>query len=319
LHERGLKYQGFRGMIRQPINLVKQGFSSLGEAIKTWHGRFVLAGLSVGLLYLPVWLHDLLLSMKKGSDGVVIIFSIIAIALWQIWPQRHKITQLEAAEADEFLGHLLISTSIVLFPACRFAIWSQSLLWLMALAGIVISTWGAKFFTRYPLISFLVGVTVYPKPSLFARLIWETLTPYRFLDRAMAASSAAALRLIGQPAIAEGSIVAIPSAGAVDVNWDCNGFAMACTIAASGLIMGLLLKQPWSKTLTIMIVGAALGLVFNVPRIMLLTMASVYWGKEAFDFWHSNLGSQIFSGVLLTVYYYATMAIIKQWPTKQTE
>ncbi|MFH7244811.1 MAG: cyanoexosortase C [Spirulina sp.] len=292
--------------------------NTIKRAIKTWHGRFVLAGLTVGLFYLPVWLYDVYLSMRRGSDGILILFSIIGLGLWQIWPQRHTLAQSSASQEDQVLGHMLIVAGIVAFPFLHFAIWPQSLLWLLILAGIATSTWGASFFVRFPLISLFTALTVYSRPSVFARLLWETLTPYRFLDRMMATASAFGLRLIGQPAIADGPYVAIEPIGAVDVNWDCNGFAMACTIAASGLIMGLLLKQPWSKIGLMMLAGFVMGLVFNIPRIMLLTMASVYWGQESFNFWHSNWGSQIIAGLILTAYYYAVMAMVKRRPRKAT-
>jgi exosortase/archaeosortase family protein len=303
-------------MAKLSLKIFQQSKALLYEVMNTWHGRFVLAGLTIGLFYLPVWLQDVYLSIKQGSDAIIILFSAILLALWQIWPQRKTFTETYASEEDQVLGHLLIAAGIIMFPVLHFAIWPQSLLWLLVLAGIAVSTWGAKFFVKFPLISLLIALTVYPRPSLLARLLWETFTPPRFLDRIMATASAFGLQLIGQPAVAEGSFVTIPSVGAVDVNWDCNGFAMACTIAASGLIMGLLLKQPWPKISMIMLTGFVMGLIFNIPRIMLLTMASVYWGQESFDFWHSNWGSQIVAGLILTVYYYVVMAMVNRRPKK---
>jgi len=52
-----------------------------------------------------------------------------------------------------------------------------------------------------------------------------------------------------------------------------------------------------------------LALIFNVPRIMLLAIAAVYWGETSFKFWHGPWGGQMFSGVLFTVYYYAVMGL----------
>lgn len=300
----------------RPLQFCKSILLLIQNTCKTWHGRFILGGLTIGLFYLPVWLQDVYLSMKRGSDGIIILFSIILLGLWQIWPQRKTLAKTHAFEEDQVLGHLLIAAGILMFPIWRFAIWPQSLLWLLILAGMAISTWGARFLIKFPLISLFTALTVYPRPSLLARLLWETFTPHRFLDRMMATAAAFGLQLIGQTAVAEGSFVAIPPVGAVDVNWDCNGFAMACTIAASGLIMGLLLKQPWPKIFMIMLAGFVMGLIFNIPRIMLLTMASVYWGQESFNFWHSNWGSQIIAGLILTIYYYAVMALIKCRPKK---
>lgn len=48
-----------------------------------------------------------------------------------------------------------------------------------------------------------------------------------------------------------------------------------------------------------MVVGAGLALVFNIPRIMLLTLASVYWGKERFNFWHGTWEDRYLRGSYL--------------------
>ncbi|HEY9880475.1 MAG TPA: archaeosortase/exosortase family protein, partial [Leptolyngbyaceae cyanobacterium] len=84
-------------------------------------------------------------------------------------------------------------------------------------------------------------------------------------------------------------------------------------------IMGLFYKQRWYNTLAIMTMGIILALIFNIPRIMLLAIASVYWGKDAFKFWHGPWGGQIFASVLFTVFYYAVMALINRRTAKQRE
>ncbi|MBD2021735.1 archaeosortase/exosortase family protein, partial [Leptolyngbya sp. FACHB-36] len=131
----------------------------------------------------------------------------------------------------------------------------------------------------------------------------------------MAWCGAGALRVIGQPAVVQGTLVSLPG-GSVEVAWGCNGFNMAFTMAAAGLIMGLFLNQSRLQTIGLMAIGIVLALVFNVPRIMLLTLASVYWGKAAFEFWHGPWGGQIFTGVLFTVYYYAVMGLTNRSPKK---
>jgi exosortase/archaeosortase family protein len=77
---------------------------------------------------------------------------------------------------------------------------------------------------------------------------------------------------------------------------------MAMTMVVASFVLGLFLKQSWAKIVALMVVGAVLALVFNIPRIMLVTSASVYWGKYWFDFWHDSWGSQIFVSVLFTIY-----------------
>ena len=194
----------------------------------------------------------------------------------------------------------------MLFPFCRFEMWSQALIWLLVLAGIACSTWGIDFFRKYPLPIILIVLSVYPKPGVMARILWQTFTPPQLLENFMAWSGSHGLRAIGQNANVVDNIVSLPT-GAVQVDWGCNGFNMSFTMAAAGLILGLFLKQGWLKTLGIMAIGVVMALIFNVPRIMLLAIAAVYWGEASFKFWHGPIGGQIFAGVLFTGYYYVVM------------
>lgn len=291
--------------------------SNLGRrSMQTWHGRIILAGLTVGLFYLPLWLFHLIVRTIQGSAGLPLIAGCIGLGFWQLWAKQQELKELEASEADQVLGHLLIVGSVILFPFSRFALWPQAILWLFILAGIVISHWGLNFWWRYPLPTLLLAITVYPKPGIFARILWEGLTPQRYLDRFMAWSGAHGLQLIGLPAISDGTLVVLPPDGAVQVDWGCNGFSMAFTMATTGFVMGIFMKQRWPTVVMMTVIGAVLALIFNIPRIMLLAVASIHWGEESFNFWHGNGGGQIFSGILFTIYYYAIMAYIKRSPKR---
>ncbi|NMF83046.1 cyanoexosortase C [Nodosilinea sp. P-1105] len=306
------------------VNLVKplkslsqSGISQLKVALATWHGRFILAGLTLGLVYLPTWFSQLFRrSLIHGSTALSLILVMVALGGYQLWSKRSELAQLSVLEADRTIGYVLILCSLVLFPWCRFAVWPQSILWLTALIGMAISTWGGTFFLCYPLPPLMFAATVYPQPGALARTLWQTLTPDQFLERLMAYLGSEALQWIGQPAISEGPYIAIPPSGAVHVDWGCNGFTMAVQMAIAGFFMGVFLKQNWFKTGLMMVVGAILALIFNIPRIMLLTLASVYWGEGWFEFWHGTWGGQLFTGVLFTLYYYAIMAMVSRRPKK---
>ncbi|PSR19092.1 exosortase/archaeosortase family protein [filamentous cyanobacterium CCP3] len=294
------------------FKLRSSGLTHAKLALASWHGRIVLLGLAVGLLYFHVWTAGMLVRASQGSAGIPLMGSAVFIGLRQLWKNRHGIAQLESSEEDRAIGHLLIIGGVILYPFCRFAIWPQSIIWLVILAGIVVSSWGVRFFEKYSLPTFLILLTAYPKPGVFARTIWAALTPHLFLERIMANAGAASLRMLGFPANVEGIIVTLPPNGAVEVGFGCNGFNMAFTMAAAGLIMGLFYKQSWPKIVAIVLVGIVLALLFNVPRIMMLTIAAIHWGDASFDFWHGGWGSQIFSAILFTPYYYAVMAIINR-------
>ena len=278
--------------------------------LKTTHGRIVLGGLLVGLCYFPVWLGGLTVAAAQGSAGLPLITAVVFLALQELWKKRKELAETTASDEDQLLGHILILGGVVLFPFCRFEIWSQALIWLLVLAGIACSTWGVNFFRKYPLPISLIVLSAYPKPGVMARILWQTFTPPQLLENFMAWSGSHALRAIGQNANVVENIVSLPT-GAVQVDWGCNGFNMSFTMAAAGLILGLFLKQSWLKTLGIMTIGVILALIFNVPRIMLLAIASVYWGEASFKFWHGPWGGQMFAGVLFTVYYYAVMRLVQ--------
>lgn len=302
-------------MINQLQDIGQSVLQFTMDLTKSWHGRIMLLSLITGFVFVTSWLPLLLTKAVEGSGFVFIVFSFIW-AFHKLWNDRSKLILLEALESDRVIGYTFILTGVLLFPFVRFSLWSQSLLWLFIMAGLAISTWGVQFFRLYPIVTLLLALTAYPKPGILAKLVWQAFTPYQFLERVMAQGGAAALRLIGQPAIAEGPYLAIPPNGAVEVNWGCNGFTMALAMAMAGLFMGIFFKKNWVFTLLIMIVGAVLALIFNIPRIMLLTMASVYWGEASFKFWHGTWGGQLFTSILFAIYYYAIMALIKYRPKR---
>ena len=288
-------------------------YPRLQQAIKTNRGRFALIGLSTGLLYLPVWLGYLIPQALKGKVGWFLILSMLFLAGLELWNKKQTLNQLEASEEDRLLGYLLIGSGVILFPFCRFAIWPQALLWLMILIGIACAIWGISFFYRFMMPTFFIGLTVYPRIGLISRFVWELLFPNQLLERVMAVISSAGMRVIGFPATPEGVFITFP-AGSVEVGWGCNGLDMAITIAAAGLFMGLLYKQKRTQMIWLISSAAIITLIANIPRLMLVTIAHVYWGAWWFNFWHGFWGGQIFSGILFTIYYYFVEALTKQRP-----
>lgn len=289
----------------------RAGLTWAGSLFKTHHGRIVLAGLCFGLVYFPLWLYDLVIRSISGSTGLVLISSAAVLAIAPLYQKRRWLRQNTAPEEDRIVGHLLILGGLALVPFFWPAMWAQALIWLFVLIGIVLSTWGSAFFAKYPLTTFLMPLTVYTRPGILAQGAWRFVMPPYVLENAMASVSTKVLQWIGQPATVEGRFVMMPS-GAVEVAWRCNGFNMAVAMAVTGLLLGIFFKRTRSQIIRLMIVGAIAGLMFNVPRIMLMVMAHAYWGKWWFDFWHGSWGAQIFVAVLFTVYYYVAMAMLER-------
>lgn len=310
--------------MNQLKKLEQAALTQVRQESMTSHGRIVLGGLLVVLCYSIFWVGVLLLRSIHGSSSGFLQAAALVLALQLLWHQRQRLKQISAPTEDRLLGHLLILSGIVLLPVCLIATWSEpftrsliaAIVCVWILAGIACSRWGASFFGAHPLCIFLLCIGLLPKPAEISRGIWQAVTPPEALERFMAWSGSLALHAINQPAIAQGIYISLPN-GAVKIGWGCNGFDMAATMAVASFVLGLFLKQSRSKIILLMVVGVVLALIFNIPRIVLVSIAAVYWGEYWFNFWHDSWGSQIFVSVLFTIYYYVIMGLVKRRPQKQ--
>lgn len=308
-------------MKRQKVRQVAGRLLQTG--LKTTHNRIVLLGLVVVLGYLSFWSGMLILRSFKGSSSGMLQLAAMSLGAYQLWNQYQCLEKLTAPEEDQLLGHILIFSGVLLFPICLIATWSQAMVSALIMAmvcviilvGIACSNWGVRFFSTHPVPTFLICLGLLPKPAEISRAIWRSFTEPDLLERFMAWAGSAALRAIGQPATVDGIFISLPG-GSVEVGWGCNGFDMAMTMIVASLVLGLFLKQSGLKVMALMVIGATLALVSNIPRIMLVTYAAVYWGKYWFDFWHDSWGGQIFVSVMFTIYYYVIMAVLKRGGSK---
>jgi exosortase/archaeosortase family protein len=291
--------------------IAQKGRSAFEKGTKTTHQRVVCAGLLVGLGYFPVWVSSLVTSSFLGTSDLFLVPALAYLGFQGLWKQRQALNLQMADPEDRFLGYMLIFVAVVMFPFCRFDTWSQAIIWVLALAGIAISTWGMDFFKDHPLQNVLIGISAYPNFAFVTQEVGRVASPFNLLENLMAQAGGAALNLIGHTATIKGNYIFLANGG-VEVLPACNGFDMAVTVATFGVVMGLFMKQPPMKTIAIAATGYILGLIFNVPRIVVLTFASVYWGKSSFDFWHGPIGGQIFSSILLTIFYYLAMWVMNQ-------
>ncbi len=281
------------------------------------HRFLILLGSMVGLAFLPTWLGTIFRQIHEGASDCIINFGFIALAAQAFWNDRDRLTRWSANEEDELLGHLLIVGGVLVFPFIYNSVSFQALVFAWVLMGMTLSTWGLKFFKRHGFHALLVLISIYPNLQFIAIRIFRLVTPHESLERLMAWTGSLGLQAIGQAATSQSAYVNLPE-GSVLVAPGCNGFAMAFTLAGTGLILGLFMKLKGSQTAQLILSGIAISLIFNIPRIMLLANAAVYWGEKSFEFWHGAWGGQIFASVMFTVYYYVAMAIIDQDAKKKS-
>ena len=287
----------------------------LKQSVQTNHNRILTCGLVVLAIYLLTWLGFMWKAIAHGESTPLLTIGFIYLGLDGLWKQRRQLATLTASEEDRLVGYLLILGGAVFLPFCLSSTSLQALISMVVLVGMALCHWGIEFFKRHWLPTLLLLISLYPDLKFLGNTLRRTLTGNQ-LEHLMAWLSGLALSAIGQPVSVDGSILslstAIEAGKAVEVASGCSGFDMAFVLAGVGLIMGLFFKRSWSKITALVGAGVALALVFNVPRIMLLAFAVVYWGKESFEFWHGAIGGQIFASILLTVYYYVAMAMLRK-------
>ncbi len=273
------------------------------------HGRIVLVGLMIGLIYCPIWLGKMTHTTLQGSSTVLLNLGCLYLGATTLWTQRHTVLSWTSNRGDRLLGSGLILASAAAFLVGWSSISLQALTTMLILTGIAWSSWGIRFFKSFGFAGALVLVSLYPDYLFLSNSLWKLLTPPDLLERFMAESSKSILLAMGQTAVTEGRFVYLPT-GAVEIGSGCSGFDMAFVIAGTGVLLGLFMHLSRIKTLMLVGVGVALALVFNIPRVLLLIFAVVYWGDESFEFWHGPWGGQIFASLLFTAYYYVAMGMI---------
>jgi exosortase len=286
----------------------------LVQTARTTHGFIVLSGLLIGLCYFPAWFGYL---FKRGLQGAVSWFIIVAMLSFigiELWQKRQYLKRYVPATEDRTLGHSLIIAGIFAYPFCRFALWPQALVWLMILLGIVISTWGSTFLINHKLVMVFLCLSVYPRLGIISRTVWDFFFPTYALESAMAKWATLGLNRFGLESLADGRFIVFPQ-GKVVVGWGCNGLDMAITVAIAGLFIGLIFQQPIADIAKFMTTGIFMAFLANIPRLMLVSVAYVYWGEGWFKFWHGFWGGQVFSASLFTIYYYAVVFYVRSTQT----
>lgn len=296
--------------MEQTERAFSKGFSSILRSVRTPHGLIVSCGLLIGLLYFPTWFSYLL---RRALAGAVSWFLIAAMLLFisvDLYQKREAIRKYLAPEEDKTIGHALILAGVLAYPFCRFAIWPQALVWLVIMLGIMISTWGLSFFNQHKLSTIFLCFTVYPRLGILSRAAWDFFVPPYALENVMAQGATIALRGIGFQVSTNGRFMVFPQ-GMVEVGWGCNGLDMAITIAFAGLFLGLIFRQTVASVTKFMAIGILIAMIANIPRLMLVSIAYVYWGQGWFNFWHGFWGGQVFSACLFTLYYYLVVFLTK--------
>jgi exosortase len=276
--------------------------------LATHHGRLLALATLAGLIYLPTWLAAQWRSLLSGGSSLMMNAALLWLGFKQLWHNRQGLQQLRASKDDRLGGHLLIVGGAIWLPFIRHSVSMQALVWLLIVIGVAWSSFGLSFFRKYLGTCFLLLLGMYPSMLFVVNVVLFSLMPPVWITGPVAFVSSQALNLIGKTSSAIGNSV-ILDGQSVLVAPACSGIDMALSLAFLCLILGIMLQFSPRRIGAAMLAGVVIAMVFNIPRVMLMVIAIVYWGQESFDFWHGPWGGQIFATIMFTVAYYAIAPI----------
>jgi exosortase/archaeosortase family protein len=296
-------------------NLFDKSLYFLSHFLRTTHGRTVICGLLIGLIYLVSWMKTLVVFIASSALFPFVTIAAAWLGLSRLWHYRQEISPLAASPLSRKLGHFAIWFGIALFPFCLGKLWSQALIWVFILIAIAFSSWGLTFFRRYWLPSLLLLFSAYPSLPLIPGWIWQFTMQPGILERFTAWSGSRLLALFGYSVTTDDIHIFLPTGG-VSVYAGCTGFEMVITLFSISILVGIAFHMRWLSVVTLCFLGTILAFSLNLGRVALMTIATAEWGNQSFEFWHGFWGGQIFSGLLFTLYYYLVTWLLPKSPTQ---
>jgi exosortase len=229
------------------------------------------------LALLAIWAYwpaikDVLTAWTANQDYTHGFF-VVPISLWLLWVRRGLAPK--SPPAPDWRGiFLLIAAGLVRFVAGRFylpqldawsiPLWIGGTVWL--LCGWQIFRWAL------PSIAFLWFAT--PLPGTIEIML---STPLQMLAASL---SAFVLRVIGQPALAEGTTVLLDDQ-ILDVEKACSGLRMFYGIFALAVACVALARPARWKAVLVLLTAAPVAIIANVVRITVTGLLLKYASGEA--------------------------------------
>jgi exosortase len=284
--------------------------STFKSSLRSIHNWVLLAGGMFGLgVYLPTLIYSSATVIVSGMPHLILNLLFAGLGFRHLRKFRNSV--LEIPIEDKWLGTGLILGGLAIFYAYHPAITPQAFSCMIILIGGVLSYQGLEYLRRQWVAIALLTLSLHPNLERVARHLWNAMAHPQSLPNWMAWGGGSLLKLFGQPVSIQEQFIVLP-AGTVEVAPGCDGFEMSFVMVMTAVIMGILFRVRSRMLIALIAIGITFALVLNICRIAVMVLAAVYWGKDAFEFWHGTIGGQIFSGILFTIYYYATQPLLNK-------
>jgi cyanoexosortase A len=272
--------------------------------------EYWLSGIVIGLIALHVHLlWRLTGNLEQLSLSLVFWIALLSL----LWKKRYAIKP-QSDPVSSFLGLFIITSvlirSLVIYQNDEVVFKTLPMISSVGVGLIAVGVKELKQYWRELLIVFLVSL-----PTTSIGLLLDTQS---YFSIATAKFSTVLLWYLGFEVIRQGVYVLLRT-GAVEINSFCSGVMPMLTLLQLALLF--LLMFPTKLIDKILVLGAAVALAFivNVVRVALMVILVAFSNHTAFDYWHSGIGSQIFSVISMVAFGWLCQFIIQQEFSSETK
>lgn len=247
--------------------------------------KFCLLGIAAGLMAL-----HLTITWKSDNSDLWGISVLFLAAVSSLIRKKRKTLNLETEVVSSVLGTLILA--FVLFkstsPIGKYPDIVDEFSYISPFIsgvglGLIASGFkGLKQYGQELIVLFFIGVPHAIIPSLIDISIFT------------AQFATAVLWYSGFEVARQGVNVILPT-GSVEVYSGCSGMVAILYLWGLAALFLVMFPTDWSKKILIPVVATLLAFVVNGGRVALMAVLAASSNMQAFDYWHTGAGSQLFA------------------------
>ncbi|HEY9690697.1 MAG TPA: cyanoexosortase A [Oculatellaceae cyanobacterium] len=273
--------------------------------------KFWLLGITGGLIGLHLRLTWV---MTQSIDQVIfnLIFWIAAFSL--LWKRRNTL-KLESTAISTFFGLLLIGWMLIkstnIYSNTDILILFFPLITALGLALIASGVKGFKQYKKELWIIFLLTIPKVTLAEIIDKTIGSTLIAAKFTNFL--------LWYLGFPVQRQGVYVFLPT-GSIEVYPGCSGLNLMLLLLQIAILAIMIFDLKLYQKILLPIIGILLAFVLNGFRITLLAILVAGSQEQAFQYWHGDEGTQIFSTLSILIFGWFCHVLVQHYenqPKKQ--
>ncbi len=239
-----------------------------------------------------VALHLTVLGKLDDSElfATCVLFWVVIISL--VWDKQDSL-KLESKLLPSTIGALLIA--LILLRSLSPSGYHVRVAPLVSMTGLCLMASGFRGLRQYWKELLILSLLIL---SRFLSLMLQMLD----LPTQTAKFSAFLLHYVGFEVLRQGVFISLPPGGTVQVYGACSGLDSILQMLNISVLFLMMVPLRWGQKIAAIVVAMLLGFTVNAGRVVLLAVLHAQKQTAAFDYWHEQTGSLIFSVISVVLF-----------------